>query len=216
MAAATLMVATSALSAPWNKDNLTEHIDKTNFILDDRCSGTLIDLEDKIILTAYHCVADRLDSSIEVKQHIYEENGEIYSMFMTQAYVVAVDKYNDLALIRAKTSNMPYDMQATISWDEVSLGDDVWVVGNPLVFLDNSLTKGVISALHRVINNKHVWQIDANIVGGNSGGGVYNSNGELIGVTSAGMMFQGRIPIGFNFIVPLEYIQKLVVEYNDI
>lgn len=213
---ASVIAASSVLAAPWNMSNLQDHVDKTNFILDERCSGTLVDLEQKLILTAYHCVSDKLQSTIEVKQHIYK-GSKVYSSFMTQANVVAGDQNNDIALIQLDTTSMPYNMEATISQGEMLLGQDLWVVGNPLGSLDNSVTKGILGATHRMLKNRHVWQIDANVIGGSSGGGVYNTHGELIGVTSAGMMSGGfgpAIPLGFNFITPLEYIQKLVFEYK--
>ena len=50
--------------AAWDIKEMNEHIDQTNFIVDRGCSGTLIDIEDRLILTNHHCV----DKYIRFKQ----------------------------------------------------------------------------------------------------------------------------------------------------
>lgn len=211
-------VAVGAFAAPWSKDNLGEHINKTNIVLNGNCSATVVDLEEQLILTANHCVPEDWSKDVELRQTIYEGH-EIRSVYMVKAHVVHADEDNDLALLKAEGVTLPYGMEATIYEGEVNVGEDIYVVGNPLGSLDNSVSKGIISALHRFRGEAPVWQIDAEVIGGNSGGAVYNEEGYLIGVVSAGMAartFAGMaIPLGLNFIVPLDKIQDLVENYEE-
>lgn len=224
---ALMLACSSALAVPWTFDNLERHVQETNFSLNGNCSGTLIDNEEKLILTAYHCVQGFMifeggevsSNPLQVSQNIYK-GPVLTSTFMAQAEVVATDSSNDIALIQIMdVANMPYEGEATISSEEAKVGDDVYVVGNPLGFLDNTVTKGMVSATHRVDEKGHIWQIDANSAGGNSGGAAYNSDGELIGVLSRGMAVRNvqgyPVPLGFNFIVPYIYVNDLLGDYHN-
>lgn len=193
--------------------SLNDTINNTNFIVDARCSGTLIDLEYRLVLTNYHCVRHKvreytteevvdgvvkdvrkerlLDVSVEQKAYDgYEQVGA--SEYMTE--IVAKDQSRDLALLQLKAENIPHSIESELLPEgaEVKRGESAWAVGNPRM-LDASVTKGIISSVTRQFrvpwaeNEKVAFlQYDGGIVGGNSGGALYNSQGYLIGVPAAG------------------------------
>jgi S1-C subfamily serine protease len=96
----------------------------------------------------------------------------------------------DLAIVKAKAPSeiQPVDWQ---SMPPVSSGQDVFAVGNP-VGLDWSLTKGVVSQVRKAPFGSEgktidlpIIQTDATLTYGNSGGGLYTHQGQLIGINSA-------------------------------
>lgn len=217
LAAALAVFSAGAFAAPWVLENLGRHIQETNFVLDGRCSATLIDHDRGILLTAHHCVARKeIGDRTTVKQQIYDDH-EVIGIFLAQAEYVAADPKNDLALLQLTDgTSAPYTMEATLATEAPNVGETLWVVGNPLM-LDNTVTRGILSAKHRTTEKHEYWQTDANIIGGASGGAVYNDAGELIGVVSAGMsaiVGLRPIPLGINFIIPLDRVRALVEDYT--
>jgi S1-C subfamily serine protease len=91
-------------------------------------------------------------------------------------------------------------------------GDEVYAVGNPYGVLYASLTKGIVSSTERNTRMLHIdqskdtqfIQFSAPIIGGNSGGALYNDVGELEGV-----VVRGGAP-GFGLAVPLSDIKKIM------
>ena len=77
--------------------------------------------------------------------------------------------------------------------DSLKVGQSVMAVGNPLGELGGTVTGGMISALNRSVtiqstnstNTMSLIQMDASVSPGNSGGGLFNMNGELIGLVNA-------------------------------
>ena len=92
----------------------------------------------------------------------------------------------DLALVEA---HAPKEIEA-VSWTaapKVLAGQEVFAVGNP-IGLGWTYTRGVVSALRQNKANGRefgIIQTDAKLTYGNSGGGLYTSNGELIGINTA-------------------------------
>lgn len=193
--------------------NLNDTINNTNFIVDDRCSGTLVDMEYRLVLTNHHCIRHKvrevtseevvdgvlqdvrkerlLDVPIAQKSYVgFEEVGS--SEYIT--IIVAKDKNRDLALLQIKDENIPYTIESPILPETMKVvrGETAYAVGNPRM-LDASVTKGIISSVTRQFrvpwaNGEKVafLQFDGGIVGGNSGGALYNVQGYMIGVPAAG------------------------------
>ena len=197
-----------------NLDRLNEIINQTNFIVNNNCSGTLIDLKNKLILTNYHCIdsnvtmieKEETDSkgrikkvksrkyvNVPVSQNTYQGFDKVGSAeYITE--IVAENKYRDLALLQIKGDNIPYKFASRIIPDSKKIvrGEKVYVVGNPAM-MDASIVEGVISNLNRTFefpwtdNEKlPMIQFSGGIYGGNSGGALYDSEGNLIGVPAAG------------------------------
>ncbi len=116
------------------------------------------------------------------KINVTLHNGESY-----EATLVATDEQTDLAVIKIEAEGLS---PVTIGKSsELQTGDEILVVGNPLGELGGSVSKGIISALDRQItidgNEMTLLQTDAAVNPGNSGGGMFNMYGELVGIVNA-------------------------------
>ncbi|MBP3494889.1 MAG: trypsin-like peptidase domain-containing protein [Clostridia bacterium] len=119
------------------------------------------------------------------------------------AQVRGYDKVSDIAvlMIEENERKLPCAKLAT-SLDNLSVGDEVIAIGNPLGTLGGTVTNGYISALDREIEiengvKMNLLQTDAAINPGNSGGGLFNLNGELVGIVNAKSSGVGIEGIGF-------------------
>ncbi len=117
------------------------------------------------------------------------------------ASIVGVEESNDVAVLKIDAANLtPAELGDS---DSLSVGDTVYAVGNPLGELEFSMSTGHVSALDRTIKTDesadsiNMFQIDAAVNSGNSGGPVYNTRGEVIGVVTAKYSDDGVEGIGF-------------------
>ncbi len=196
-----------------NIREMNEQIDQTNFIVGGGCSGTLISIEYRLILTAHHCIKGQIKtvvrdvvgddgelekvtfeklSRVKVEQKDYLKYEAVGSISY-QTEILAYDKKHDLALLQLVGKNIRSTMAAQVRGadDEVLRGEPVIVIGNPLG-LDASITSGVVSSTNRKfkvsfsqIDEMNMVQFDANINGGNSGGALTDSIGRVIGIVVA-------------------------------
>lgn len=90
--------------------------------------------------------------------------------------------------------------------ESLERGEEVIAIGSPLGY-KNTVSKGVFSA-QREINGRKYIQISAQISSGSSGGALFNSSGEVIGITSASCFNRHYL----NFAIPAEYISKITVD----
>ena len=100
----------------------------------------------------------------------------------------------------------------------MKVGEQAYVVGNPLGELTYTLTSGIISALDREIATErnvrvHMFQLDAAINNGNSGGPVYNDRGEVIGVVTAKYKSAGIEGLGFA--IPVNTARAIAESIRD-
>ena len=144
-------------------------------------SGTGIVLDDKgLILTNDHVVAGA--------SSIVAGPGKSSNTTRT-ATLVGEEANKDLALIRIDPSGLGLHPLNLVSSNSVQVGDPVYAIGNPYG-LDETLTRGIVSALDREIaapNGSKITgaiQTDAALNPGNSGGPLLNEQGEVIGVNS--------------------------------
>jgi putative serine protease PepD len=161
-------------------------------------SGFVLDNKGHII-TNNHVV----ESADKGKLEVTLSDGRIFS-----TKVVGTDPTTDIAVIALE--NAPDDLQPVkfSDSDNVTVGDQVMAVGNPLG-LASTATVGVVSAIDRPVAASdtsgsstvtNAIQIDAAINPGNSGGPLFNANGEVIGITSSIAQTSansGSIGIGF-------------------
>ncbi len=138
-----------------------------------------------------------------------------------EAEVIGSDMASDICLLKIDANNLPY-----ISFgrsDDLLIGEWVIALGNPFgLFNINdkpTVTVGVISSTGMNLgqaNNRYyvnMIQTDAAINGGNSGGPLVNSLGELIGMNTLIFTADGsRGNVGVGFAIPVEKIQKIVTE----
>ncbi len=145
-------------------------------------SGTGFALKNGYIITNNHVIDDA--KTIIIKGI----NGEFNSEY--SANVIAIDKHNDLALLKiaddnfSGLGNIPYKIKASIS----DVGESVFVLGYPLTSTmgnEIKLTSGIISSKTGFQGDVSLYQISAPIQPGNSGGPLFDDNGNIIGVVNA-------------------------------
>lgn len=160
-------------------------------------SGFIIS-SDGYILTNYHVIEDAVKGGYDVQVLTY--NGTQYI-----ADIIGYEEDNDVAVLKIDGTGFK---AATIGdSDSMKVGEVVYAVGNPLGELEYTMTDGIVSALDREISTYdsdtrtytriNMFQISAAINQGNSGGPVYNSRGEVIGIASAKYSDTGVESLGF-------------------
>lgn len=179
------------------------------------CSATLISLKYKLLLTAKHCVDFFIDTKtldevqddgslkkikretledVPVQQKAYQ-GYRLVGDSTYQSVIIAHKTKVDMALLQLRADSIPQAVfsQVLPVGKTVERGDRVFVVGNPLGMLDATLTAGIISSTTRMMRTE--WADDAEVPfiqhdaaqnGGNSGGALYNADGQLIGIPDAG------------------------------
>ncbi len=133
-------------------------------------------------------------------------NGETYP-----ATLVGRDSRTDLAVIKIEKDGLT---PATLgSSSNLVVGELAIAVGNPLGTLGGTVTNGIISATDREITledgiTRNLLQTNAEINEGNSGGGLFNSTGELIGIVVA--KSSGTNVEGIGFAIPVDDVKTVV------
>ncbi len=152
------------------------------------------------------------DGYIITNNHVIEDASEIqvstYDGTDYTAELIGTDSKTDIAVIKIDATDLT---AATIGDSSaIAVGDTAVVIGNPLGTLGGTVTAGIISATDRTvtINNEEMdlIQTDASINSGNSGGGLFNGKGELIGIVNAkdsGVTSSGTIIEGLGFAIPI-------------
>ena len=126
------------------------------------------------------------------------------------ARIVGRDTASDLALLKIEASNLPYVNFGDSS--RVRVGDWVIAIGNPYG-LGGTVTAGIVSALHRGITGVGAYdryiQTDASINMGNSGGPMFDLNGNVIGINSALISPTGA-NVGIGLAIPAELAKPVI------
>jgi len=150
-------------------------------------SGFIID-EIGIVVTNNHVIADAEDIIVRV-------NGD--KEF--KAKVIGADPLSDIAVLKLETKEKFIPVKFGDS-DKARIGDWVIAIGNPFG-LGGTVTSGIISARNRSIGlsrYEDYIQTDASINSGNSGGPLFDMNGDVIGINTAILGRNGSIGIGFS------------------
>ena len=157
---------------------------------------------DGYILTNYHVIENA--NSITVTLY----NEESYT-----GTLVGGDEDSDVAVVKIDAQGLtPVVLGAS---SDLRVGEAVCAIGNPLGELTFTLTTGIVSALERPIatENNHVQnmiQTDCAVNAGNSGGPLFNPNGEVVGIVSAKYASSGVEGLGFAIDDVLEIISDLM------
>ena len=153
-------------------------------------SGVIIS-SDGYILTCAHVVDGASNITVTINDKDYT------------ATLVGEDTTSDIAVIKIDANGLT---PATVGdSDSLKVGQNVMAVGNPLGELGGTVTGGMISALNRSVtiqgtsstNTMSLIQMDASVSPGNSGGGLFNMNGELIGLVNAKSSSSDAEGLGF-------------------
>ena len=180
-------------------NNLDNKDIKNENIVEKIGSGVIIDKKKGYIITNAHVISDLDKINVMFKNSV-----------VCPAKLVGIDHYSDLALIKIhkkKTSSIKI-----ADSDKVKVGDSVLAIGNPYGF-SHTVTKGIISALCRnniSLNTNGYYnfiQTDAAINQGNSGGGLFNIRGELIGINTAMVTTKHGGNMGLGLSIPSNMVR---------
>jgi serine protease Do len=166
-------------------------------------SGFIIDPSGYIV-TNQHVIAD----ADEITVRLHDDT-------LLEAVLVGSDKKTDLALLKVETDE---PLPAT-SWgvsEKTRIGDWVIAIGNPFG-LGGTVTAGIVSARQRDINSgpyDDFIQTDAAINRGNSGGPMFNLDGEVVGVNTAIFSPSGG-SIGIGFAIPSDIAKNVVAQLRE-
>ncbi len=166
-------------------------------------SGFLIN-DNGFILTNFHVIS----GSSRIQVTLSDQ---------TQYYAKALDpdRSDDLALIKIDPKRK-LDYLRLGDSDHLQVGQKVLAIGNPFG-LEGTLTVGVVSSIGRSINAEHserlqgMIQTDAAINGGNSGGPLLDSSGNVVGINTA---ILGQTNIGIGFASPINRAKALLSDYQ--
>ncbi len=161
-------------------------------------SGFVID-ESGIIVTNNHVIADADEIIVN-----FSDNSKL------TAELIGTDPKTDIAVLRVK-SERPLNAVKFGDSRQARIGDWVMAIGNPFGF-GRTVTLGIISAIGRDINSgpyDNYIQTDAAINKGNSGGPLFNMQGEVVGINTAIISPSGG-SIGLGFSIPSELAMGVV------
>ncbi len=167
-------------------------------------SGFIVDGKDGIIVTNNHVI----DGAEEIQINLHDGT-------KLKAELIGKDTKTDIAILKV---NSPKELKAVKFGSSAALrvGDWVMAIGNPFG-LGGSVTLGIISAKARNINSgpyDDYLQTDASINKGNSGGPLFNMDGQVIGVNTAIISPTGG-SIGIGFAVPADVVAPVVVQLRQ-
>lgn len=163
-------------------------------------SGVIIS-KDGYIVTNYHVIEGASKISITLRDKTE----------YTDVKVVGTYEAGDIALLKI-TPKKDLNYATFGDSSKLQVGDYAVVIGNPLGQLGGSVTDGIISALDRevTIDNEtmNLLQTNSEISPGNSGGGLFNGNGELVGIVNAKSSSNSAEGIGFA--IPINDVQDVL------
>ena len=169
-------------------------------------SGSGIVLTDNgYILTNYHVIED--SQSVTVSTY----DGASYD-----ASIVGFDQSNDIAVLKVDAEGLSPAVLGKSS--DLSVGDQVVAIGNPLGELTFTMTQGIVSALDRDVtlssgSSMKLIQTDCAINSGNSGGALFNLYGEVIGITNAKYSSSSSSSASIDnigFAIPINHVLSIV------
>ena len=166
-------------------------------------SGVIIS-QDGYILTNNHVI----DGANSVKVRL--RDGTEYD-----ATIIGSDASNDIALLKVNATGLSAATFGDSS--RLAVGDYVVAIGNPLGELGGTVTDGIISALARKVTIENtqmtLLQTNAQVNPGNSGGGLFNANGELVGIVNAK---QSATEVeGIAFAIPINNVLDILSDLKE-
>ena len=176
-------------------------------------TGSGVVIAEDTVLTNFHVVEDA--SSLKVTTGDDEFD----------ATLLAYDENLDVAILKADGLNLPAETLGDS--DSLQVGDWAICIGNPLgEQLAGTTTVGIVSALNREVSStttdkyglrgtvtNTMIQVDAAINSGNSGGGMFSVNGELMGIPTlkyTGSAFSGNTVEGIGMCIPINAAKPLI------
>lgn len=169
-------------------------------------SGFIIN-QDGFLMTNFHVIEGETQISVAV---YHERDGQLEPKVYKQVRIVAVNKFNDMALLKIEDKDAPKFKYVLLgSSDNLAVGDSVFAIGSPLG-LERTVTEGILSTKTREFEGSLYLQTTAQINPGNSGGPLFNMAGEVVGITNMKITF-GE---GLGFAIPIEGV-KFFLDHRD-
>ncbi len=207
------------LEAPWEAQigvdaSVTVWVDKGIRVQNrvgfpERSIGTAFYVDSRgYLITNYHVIASEVDPEYEGRSELFIRPGENPDLRIP-ARVVGYDRVFDIALLKVEGSAR--GLLSFQNGDALRSGSQLFAVGSP-GGLENSVTSGIVSAAgRRFLQLGDSLQIDAPVNPGNSGGPLFDRQGNLIGVVFAGIeQFEG-----VNFAIPSSWITLIYPRLFD-
>ncbi len=169
-------------------------------------SGFIIS-SDGIILTNAHVVADATDIIVKLTDRREFD-----------AKVLGVDKRTDIAVLKIEAKNLPAVKIGNAN--DLKVGEWVAAIGSPFGF-ENTITSGIVSAKARALPDENFVpfiQTDVAVNPGNSGGPLFNMDGEVIGINSQIFSRTGGF-MGLSFAIPIDvaiHVKNDLVQYGKV
>ncbi len=159
------------------------------------------------------------DGYIVTNNHVIENASEILvTLHNSKEYtanLIGTDVKTDLAVLKIEETNLTFAPLGDSS--KILVGDTAIVIGNPLGEFGGTVTSGIISALDREIVIDHqamnLLQTNAEVNPGNSGGGLFNSKAELVGIVNAKTL--ARNVEGIGFAIPSNDVKPIIEQIID-
>ena len=166
-------------------------------------SGFIIS-QDGYIVTNYHVISGA--GSVNVTLY----SGDTYP-----AQIIGGDQDYDIAVLKIDISGLP----AVVMGDseQLTVGEHIVAIGNPLGELTFSMSDGIVSCCNRLINVDgtpfNMIQVTASINPGNSGGPLLNMYGEVIGIVSAKYSsYANTVVEGLGFAIPINDVRAMITD----
>jgi len=166
-------------------------------------SGVVISAKGHAITNA-HVVQN--ETALRATVWLPQDDGTLRRTDIDDVELIAVNNHLDLALVRIDhPQDGEFNFAPVQDLEKLEIGQPVFAIGNPLG-LERTLTQGVISTTQRNFNGLTYIQTDTPINPGNSGGPLFNTRGEVIGITNMGIL--GGEALGFA--IPARYVKDFV------
>ena len=170
-------------------------------------SGFIVS-SDGYIMTNHHCVSDAIAAGLPMLVELYD--GRMY-----EGKIIGADSETDVALLKIEARGL---QAAILSSSKLKACQTVYVMGHPDSTLKYTMTSGIISGLNRTIdfsdgNELSLFQLDAAVNPGNSGGPVYDIYGNVIGMLTA--KYMGLMSEGLGFAMPIQDALSIAGELKE-
>lgn len=148
-----------------------------------------------LLVTNYH-VIENMDKLVVALKN---ETIQLFDVNL----IVAKDPIKDIAVLKIQGKNLPYIVMGNS--DLAKPGQKIFAIGNPEGYT-NTISEGIISQIREFKAGINSFQITAPISLGSSGGALFNTKGEVIGITNMTYWYGQNI----NFAVPINYVKELM------
>jgi serine protease Do len=166
-------------------------------------SGVILS-RDGYAITNAHVVQG--ETNLRATVWFAQTDGTLKRTDIDDVELIALNNHIDLALIKVKHPEGKDFLFAPVQdAEKLEIGQNVFAIGNPLG-LERTLTQGVISTTQRNFDGLTYIQTDTPINPGNSGGPLFNTKGEVIGITNMGI--RGGEALGFA--IPARYVKDFI------